>query len=147
MRMRFVVMLFVLLCSLNIHAQYNCTVMSSTKQTVTFRVIGYGKNVKTAMADAELSAIKTSCFIGAPGTSFSRPLVTDNRDVAESKNKDFFETFYESGYKDYIETSTLVTPFGKDAEKRKCLTMDICIRTEQLRSYLEKNGIVRKFGL
>ena len=36
--------------------------------------------------------------------------------------------------------------FGKDAEKRKCVTLDVCVRAESLRSFLEKNGVIRRFG-
>ena len=129
------------------YAQYHSTVQSATKSSVTMRVIGYGKNAKTASADAENNAIKTLLFAGAQDTSYRLPFIPDNKETVETKNKDFFDNLYKNEYKNFIESSIVVTAFGKDAQKRKCITMDICVRAEQLRAYLENNGIIRKFGL
>lgn len=136
-----------LLCGvmMTAEAQYHCNVIKSTRSSVTMRCTGYGKKAKIAINDAERGAVETLLFIGASGTPYSLPLIP-NRSEAEKKHKKFFEKFYESEYKDYIESSVTVTAFGKDASKRKCVTVDICVRAEQLRSYLEQNGIIRKFG-
>lgn len=135
------------MCSaiLSVEAQYHCTVMSATRSNVTLRCTGYGKNAKIASAAAELSAINTLLYIGATGTPFSLPLIPDKAS-AENKNETFFDSFNKSEYKNFIESSITVTAFGKDAEKRKCIVKDVCVRAEQLRSYLETNGIIRKFG-
>lgn len=140
-------LLLVLLCGMVsvANAQYHCTVVSATRSNVTLRCTGYGKNVKIAAAEAERGAIETLLYIGATGTSYSLPLIA-NRAEAEKKYKKFFETFYESSYRDFIESSVTVTAFGKDAEKRKCMTMDVNVRAEKLRSYLENNDVIRKFG-
>ncbi len=129
------------------HAQYHCSVTDSDREKVSFRVVGYGKNAKTAIADAELSAIKTICFLGADGTIFSQPLVTERQAIAESRHQPFFHCFYNGDYKNFIETSVVVTPFGKDSAKRKCLTMIVCVKASSLRLYLEQNAVTRKFGL
>ena len=110
------------------------------------RVIGYGKNVKTASVDAENNAIKTLLFAGAQDTSYRLPFISDNKETIETNNKTFFDNLYKNDYKNFIESSVIVTAFGKDAQKRKCITMDICVRAEHLRKYLENNGIIRKFG-
>ncbi len=128
-------------------AQYHCTVQSSTDNTVTFRSTGYGKNTRTATADAELNAVRTLIFAGATGTNYQTPLVSESRQAAESKYKETFSELYESAYHDFIESAVTVTVFGKDAEKRKCTTLDICVRARQLRSWLESNGVIRRFGL
>ena len=128
------------------YAQYHSTVQSSTTSSVTMRVIGYGKNVKTASVDAENNAIKTLLFAGAQDTSYRLPFISDNKETIETNNKTFFDNLYKNDYKNFIESSVIVTAFGKDAQKRKCITMDICVRAEQLRKYLENNGIIRKFG-
>ena len=128
------------------YAQYHSTVQSSTKSSVTMRVIGYGKNVKTASVDAENNAIKTLLFAGAQDTSYRLPFISDNKETIETNNKTFFDNLYKNDYKNFIESSVIVTAFGKDAQKRKCITMDICVRAEQLRKYLENNGIIRKIG-
>lgn len=128
-------------------AQYNCNVISSDRETVTFRVTGYGKKVKLATENAELSAVKILCFIGAEGTPFRLPFVTVERSIAEKEHSDFFVPFYKSEYKNYIDASVIVIPFGKDAEKRKCITLDVRVRAFQLRTYLERCGIKRRFGI
>ena len=130
-----------------VHAQYHCIVQCGTANTVTFRATGYGKNIKIAVADAEINAIKTLVFIGAPGTVFQMPLVTSDISIVETKHKDIFNELYESAYRNFIESSVTVTSYGKDAEKRKCITLDIRIRAKALRSWLENKGVIRKFGL
>ena len=130
-----------------VQAQYHCIVQWGTANTVTFRATGYGKNIKIAVADAEINAIKTLVFIGAPGTVFQVPLVTSDISIVETKHKDIFNELYESAYRNFIESSVTVTSYGKDAEKRKCITLDIRIRAKALRSWLENKGVIRKFGL
>ena len=128
-------------------AQYRTSVTNETKDAVTFRCIGYGRKAKAASVDAELSALKTLLFTGTSGTYFSMPLIQDDRFVVETKYKKFFNSLYDSEYRNFIESSVIVTPFGKNDLKQKCITMDVCIRGRQLRTYLENNGIIRKFGL
>lgn len=142
-----ILLLLSLMSALGTMAQYNCTVVSSDRETVTYRVTGYGKNVKIASTDAELSAIKVLCFMGAPDTPFRLPLVPEGQMTAEKEHPDFFEDLYAGAFQKYIETSSIVTPFSKDARKRKCITLDVRVRVEQLRSNLEGAGIIRKFGL
>ena len=128
-------------------AQYHCTVQSYTDDTVTLRATGYGKNANAASADAELNAVCTLVFAGAQGTNCRMPLVSEGRQVAEVKYKETFIRLYKSVYHDFIESTVTVTAFGKDAEKRKCITLDICVRARILRSWLESNGVIRRFGL
>ena len=63
---RFILSILLTLFCIHIDAQYNCVVKSSDRETVTFRVVGYGSNTKKATIDAEISAIKTICFTFAP---------------------------------------------------------------------------------
>ncbi len=128
------------------NAQYNCSVTSSTRETVTFRITGYGKNAKVATDEAERGAVKTILFEGAANTQFRLPLISEEQESAEKNHAAFFEDFYGSGYKKYVN-SVIVTSFGKDAQKRKCITLDVCVKALNLRSALEKNKVVRKFGL
>lgn len=144
---RFILSILLALFCIHIHAQYNCVVKSSDRETVTFRVVGYGSNTKKATRDAEISAIKTICFIGADGTTYAIPLVSSGESKAVSDNSVFFNSFYSEQYRNFIESSIAVSDLGKDASKRKCQTFDVKIRAEKLRKYLEQNGVIRKFGL
>jgi hypothetical protein len=144
--MRKILLVLTLLWCIAVNAQYHCTIISATRSDVTLRSTGYGKNVKIAAKDAEQNAINTLLYAGAEGTSYSLPLIPTTRSEAESQNKNFFKDFYDTSYKDFIISSVTVTAFGKDAEKRKCVTLDVCVRAESLRSFLEKNGVIQKFG-
>ena len=132
---------------LDVSAQYQASVLNATKGAVSMRCVGYGKKATIASIDAELSAIKTLLFVGAKNTQHSMPLIQEDKTVVENKFKKFFDVFYRKEYQNFIESSIIVTPYGKNALKQKCITLDICIRVSQLRAYLEKNGIIRKFGL
>ncbi len=138
--------IFMVFCVLS-NAQYNCVVKSSNHESVTFRVVGYGSNTKKATIDAEISAIKTICFIGADGTTYSTPLVSVGENKAVANNSAFFKSFYSEQYHNFIESSIAVSSLSKDASKRKCQTFDVKIRAAKLRKYLEQNGVIRKFGL
>ncbi len=128
-------------------AQYHTTVVQSTDKSVTLRSIGYGKKAAAAANNAEISAVETILFAGAPGSRFASPLIQEDKATIENKYRKFFTAFYDHAYKDYVETSVVVTAFGKNDLKQKCITMDVCIRVTQLRAFLENNGIIRKFGL
>jgi hypothetical protein len=129
------------------YGQYRCVTQSSTKNSVTLRCIGYGSNAKKASKDAELNAIKTLLFVGADNTPYKFPLIGNDETSAEDNNKTFFDDFYSNSFRNFIESSIIVTSFGKDELKRKCITVDVCIRAQQLRTFLENKGIIRKFGL
>ena len=144
---KYLILLILLLGILEAKAQYNCKVVSSDRETVTFRVTGYGKKASLAMEDAELSAVKTLCFAGASDTPFRLPLVPIGQTKAEKDFPDFFNNLYTETYKNFIESSLIVIAFGKDGGKRKCITLDVRVRASQLRTHLEQSGIVRKFGL
>lgn len=128
-------------------AQYQVSVINATADAVSMRCVGYGKKATIASKEAELSAIKTLLFVGAQNTQYNMALVEEDKTTVENKFKDFFDTFYSKEYKNFIESSIIVTPYGKNALKQKCITLDVRIRVASLRAYLENNGIIRKFGL
>ncbi len=134
------------LCCAGVHAQYQSTLVGSTKTTVTLRTVGYGKNAKAAVADAEQKAVEMLMYAGVQETPYRFPMIAENKDAAMAKNKSFFKDFEDGSFKSYIESSMIVVPFGKDTTKKKCATVDVCVRAEQLRASLERAGIIRKFG-
>ena len=86
-------------------------------------------------------------IVGSLITQHSMSFVQEDKAVVENKYKKFFDAFYSKEYQNFVESSIIVTPYGKNALKQKCITLDVCIRVHQLRTYLENNGIIRKFGL
>ena len=123
-----IICLIVLTAILEVSAQYQVSVLNATKDAVSMRCVGYGKKAAIASMDAELS-------------------VQEDKAIVENKYRKFFDTFYSKEYQNFVESSIIVTPYGKNALKQKCITLDVCIRVNQLRTYLENNGIIRKFGL
>lgn len=147
MRKLLIIYLIMFTAIFEVSAQYQVSVLNVTEDAISMRCVGYGKKAVTASMDAELSAIKTLLFVGVQNTKYSVPLVREDKTVIENKFRSFFEVFYNKEYQNYIESSVIVTPFGKNKLKQKCITLDVCIRVNQLRTYLENNGIIRKFGL
>lgn len=141
------VTLFLFISTNELYAQYHVKVLGSKNDIVSMRCIGFGKKALSASIDAELSAIKTILFVGANGTQYNTPLIVEEKSVVENKFKSFFSTFYNEGYKSFIESSVVTVPFGKNSLKQKCITLDVKIKVSQLRKYLENNDIIRKFGL
>lgn len=137
----------ILTAVIEVSAQYQVSILNSTKDAVSMRCVGYGKKATIASMDAELSAIKTLLFVGAQNTQHSMPLVQEDKAAFENKYRKFFDAFYSKEYQNFVESSIIVTPYGKNALKQKCITLDVCIRVNQLRTYLENNGIIRRFGL
>lgn len=144
---KLILFLIMLIGLSDVSAQYNVTVVNSTKDVITVRCLGYGKKASVASKDAELSAIKALLFVGIANSKYNVPLIQDIESDVEFKNQRFFEDFYNEGYRNFIESSIVVTPFGKNSLKQKCITIDVSVRVVQMRAYLEKNGIIRKFGL
>ena len=139
--------LMILTAVIEVSAQYQVSILNSTKDAVSMRCVGYGKKATIASMDAELSAIKTLLFVGAQNTQHSMPLVQEDKAAFENKYRKFFDAFYSKEYQNFVESSIIVTPYGKNALKQKCITLDVCIRVNQLRTYLENNAIIRRFGL
>lgn len=137
----------VLFGGITLSAQRQVSVVSSTNESVTLRSLGYGKHAAQALADAELSAVKLLLFYGAAETAFRLPMIAEGESAATEKHRSFFTSFSSTDYKNFVESSVIVTPFGKNEVKQKCITVDVMIRASQLRMYLEQNGIIRKFGL
>lgn len=113
MKKKLIIYLTILTTILEVSAQYQVSVLNATKDVVSMRCIGYGKKAAIASIDAELSAIKTLLFVGAKSTYHSMPLVQEDKAVVEYKYKKFFDTFYSKEYQNFIESSIIVTSYGK----------------------------------
>lgn len=142
-----IICLVIFTATLKVPAQYQVSVLNATKDVVSMRCIGYGKKASIAAKDAELSAVKTLLFIGVENAQCNiLPLIQEDKENIENKFQQFFNDFYKKEYQSFVESSVIVSPYGKNALKQKSITLDVCVRVKQLRTYLENNGIVRKFG-
>ncbi|MCM1141552.1 MAG: hypothetical protein NC453_23520 [Muribaculum sp.] len=148
--MRNIIILFILLVGMvtsQSFAQYQVNYLHSEGETMTFRVVGYGKNAKKASADAEINAVKGLLFKGIPNTQQSVPMIKETEQTSYSKNKSFWNAFWEGEYQNVITRSVIVRNFGKDENKQKSITLEVTVNTHALRQDLERNSIIRKFGL
>ena len=139
--------LSVILGCLNLNAQYQVNYIDTNGETMTFRVVGYGKNAKGATRNAELSVIKALMFEGIPNSQQHIPMVPETESVAMNKYGDELTPFFEGQYQGEITRSVVVRQFGKDINKQKSITLDVTVNIRALRNKLERIGVIRKFGL
>ena len=149
MNMKYVILLFTFLVGMSSEclAQYQVNYQSSTNNTITLRSVGYAKKKNLALIDAELSAIKAILFQGIDNAYNSKAMITETEIKIVKKHEKYFNDFFENGYKRFIASSEIVQPFSKDVNKRKNIVVDITVKVRALREDLERNGIIRKFGL
>lgn len=128
-------------------AQYQTNCISTDGDTMTFRVVGYGKNAKAASNAGELSVIKALMYQGIPNTQQSVPMVPETENTVLQNHKSYLQSFYDGNYKNVITRSVIVRKFEKDENKQKSLTLEVTVNIRALRTELERNGLIRKFGL
>lgn len=114
----------------------------------TFRSTGYGKDVKQAIVDAEKAVFKLIFFRGAPGIkNFDKPMVSSNESKSMEEHKGFFDEFFDGGrYKSFITKSQQMNKFGKNGNTQKNITIEVTVNLNVLKSDLESQKVVRKFG-
>lgn len=106
---------------------------------------GYGKDEPAAIHDAEKAAFSHLLFQGIPGTQWNLPMVP-NESVSKRDNAAFYTGFFDGkGYRDFVMSST-PGPLNKVGGADR-LDTRIKVNVQALRMHLEKNNIIRKFGL
>lgn len=139
--------LSVFLGCLHLSAQYQVNCIDTNGETMTFRVVGYGKNAKVASRNAELNVIKALMFEGVPNSQQHIPMVPEPESVAMSKYGEQLNPFFDGQYQSEITRSVIVRKFGKDINRQKSITLDVTVNVRALRNKLERIGVIRKFGL
>ena len=139
--------LTVILGHINSFAQYQVNCVDTNGETMTFRVVGYGKKAKEASRNAELNVIKALMFEGVPNTQQHIPMVPETESVAMSKYGKVLSPFFDGQYQSEITRSVVVRKFGKDINKQKSIVLDVTVNIRALRDKLERLGVIRKFGL
>lgn len=142
-----VTIFYVIAACLQSFAQYQVNCIDTDGETMTFRVVGCGKNAKVATQNAELSVIKALMFEGVPNSQQHIPMVQETEPVAMNKYGKELTPFFDGKYQSEITRSVIVRKFGKDINKQKSITLDITVNIRALRNNLERIGVIRKFGL
>jgi hypothetical protein len=120
-------------------------ISKETNGTITLKSLGYGNNLETAVANAQIKCFDVLLFKGIPGTELNVPLI-ENEIVAKQNNSNYFKKFYEQNYyKSFIMSSTESSNLI-DLKTGKKIFVDIKINFNSLRKDLEQNHIIRKFG-
>ena len=105
---------------------------------------GVGTNAVEAIRDAEITVIRNLLYVGIPNSQQYRPWVAEGKAIEDSKSTFFTPFFQQNQYKDFIISSKCVENGGKGS---RVFLVDIEINTFSLRAHLERNNIIRKFGL
>lgn len=145
---RVTVFIFALLLSSIICGQNKVNYLSSNENIIALRVTVYASKVKKAIEIAELEAVKAILFRGIPGSQQSMPLVGVDENKWINDYPEYFRTLInDKRYSSFILSSVPQTGLIKDVTKKKCITMDISVNLKALRTDLEQQNIIRKFGL
>ena len=120
----------------------NINYVSEQEGTLTIRSTGTGKTYEKAKIKAEQNAFDALFFRGIPGSSQKIPLIGYDEAGLKRQNANYFSQFYDKRrYWSFVVSSS---PTGGLLDKT--LTVDITINLRALRSDLEQNNIIRKFG-
>ena len=144
---KIITLLCLTLCIMT-YAQERVNFQTDGPGVISLRVTAYGKKAKDATANAEMAAVKSILFRDVPGSNqVETPLAGTDEDAIMTQHKDYFNELFGNGrYRSFILSNVLVTGFAKDATKKKCLTADIKVNLNALRSDLETHQVIRKFG-
>ena len=112
--------------------------------TMTVRSNAFASSAADAVYYAERNALENIFYKGIPGSPQATPMISD--DKAVYKYRDFFSRFFNNGeYRKYITESVPV--YQNKTRSGFYITQEITIDIGALRKALEKEGIIRKFGL
>ena len=117
------------------------------KGYITITTTGTGINSRRAMIDGERQAFKDLFFRGYPTSQQKTPMIGVNEIALTQQHKAYFDQFFgmtELGPNRYRTFIIRSKPVGKFSGNQ--LTTDVTINLRALRTDLEQNGIIRKFG-
>ncbi|MES2797343.1 MAG: hypothetical protein V4683_15325 [Bacteroidota bacterium] len=118
--------------------------ISSNKGLLTLSSENVGENINKAAHFAEINALENILFKGIQGSSQEDPIISDEISAFRENNLALKSLIFENEYKLYLtESLVLETYKGNPMTVVQKVTFDI----PALRKYLEKNNIIRKFGL
>lgn len=129
--------------------EYNSNVQMINKVNSTsysFRGTGFSKSFNECKAEAEMNVFNVLLFKGFSETDLQIPLV-DNEVKSKNENQKFYKDFFNNHkYRDYITSEvSIVSPVKKVKGGYSC-QVEFTINLNSLKTNLQQNGIIRKFG-
>lgn len=141
----FISILFIASCSpkKQIGFERNAMVeyVSSDKNTITVTSKSQGDSFDKAAYHAEINALQNILFRGINNSNQENPMIADENKV----NPNHLSQLYSRDYKDFMISSYLVNKYSKSGVS--FVTQEVKFDLQSLRKYLEKNNMIRKFGL
>ena len=144
-----IVSLLLASCTKRLPPTSEITYHGNKNNVITLTSVGYGKNKKQAILDAEKNAFNVLFFRGIPDSPYTRPMIYEPEDEVKNKKEKFFEQFYdELGYRNFVVSSKVINPGVKDKMTKKMVaSVKISINIISLRRDLEQKKVIHKFGL
>lgn len=120
------------------------TFVNDTQGTMTVSSVGYGNSNSAALRDAEIRTFDNLLFRGIANSQQNQPMVSDEA-ASKKSNSSFYDDLFGEGYKKYLVSSDVTSRYRKGGKAG--VKAAIQINVQSLRTALEKEGVVRKFGL
>lgn len=111
------------------------------------RATGFGKNMKESQNEAIRNALSAVLFKGVPGSSVTRPLVS--QPGARQLHRDFFDGFFADNgqYLDYVVVLSSLSPERIRVKSGIQQTIQLKLQYSALQKMLEQQSIIKKFGI
>jgi hypothetical protein len=142
--------LIVLLTGCKSLDNYNSNVSVIKKQdsfTYSFSGQGFSRKIVDCQTEAEKNIFEVILFRGISGTDLQNPLV-ENEQVSKENNKEFYNKFFDDKkYRNFISSNVELTANPKPSKGGYTCTVKFTVNLNSLKTNLEQNGIIRKFGL
>jgi hypothetical protein len=101
--------------------------------------------------NAEISAFRQLFFRGFPASQQTTPLIGYNEEAILNQHSTYFEQLFGKGskgrYWSFVTQSEVVKENANGLFFKDRVTVNITINLRALRTDLEQNGVIRRFGL
>jgi hypothetical protein len=115
--------------------------------TYSFSSQGYSKKIDDCQSEAEKNVFEVILFRGISGSDLQNPLV-ENEQQSREKYKDFYNDLFErKKYRNFISSKVEVLQNPRPAKGGYTCSVKFTVNLNSLKTNLEQNGVIRKFGL
>ncbi len=115
--------------------------------TYSFSGQGISKNIENCQTEAEKNIFEVILFRGISGTDLQNPLI-ENEQISKENNKEFYNDFFDKKkYRNFISSKVEIIENTKRSKGGYTCSVKFTVNLNSLKSNLEQNGIIRKFGL